>query len=185
MDKFDISKSRWTPIKRVPDKEGQKCWLMKCECGVEREVNWKNYLKGRSRSCGCYRRESAKNDIGGRQWRSLPLGEAARNSLMLTYRRGSVKRGFTFDLTVEQFTDLTSSNCHFCGRPPNRSHYPIAKGVNGPYPYNGIDRKDNLLGYTVENCVPACTECNRAKNTMGYEEFIFYLDTLSSFRRSL
>lgn len=183
MEKFDLTNSRWTPIERMPDRNGQQSWWMKCNCGVEREVNWKNYLKGKTRSCGCYRHEVLKTREPGRN--VLPHGVAARNSLMLTYKRGAIKRGYVFDLTVEQFTELTSSNCHFCNRPPNRTHFPIAKGVNGAYQYNGIDRRDNSLGYVFENCLPACTECNKAKNTLTYDEFIAYLDALVTFRNTL
>lgn len=190
MNDFDLTKSRWTPIKRVEDRTGksgrkEQYWLMKCECGVQREVGLKNYLRGRSRSCGCYRRESSKEDIGGRQWRSLSPGEAAKNNLILIYKRGAVKRGLTYELTVEQFTELTSSRCHYCNKPPNRTHLPTAKGINKEYIYNGIDRKDNTKGYVIENCIPACTECNRAKGVLTYDEFVAHLDALVYFRKSL
>ncbi|MGJ4945153.1 HNH endonuclease signature motif containing protein [Bradyrhizobium sp. HKCCYLS1011] len=43
------------------------------------------------------------------------------------------------------------------------------------YVCNGIDRKDNGQGYTIENCVPCCSVCNHAKHTMGYEQFIMWI----------
>ena len=39
------------------------------------------------------------------------------------------------------------------------------------FTFNGIDRKNNNLGYTYDNCVTACTTCNKAKNSMTIEEF--------------
>ena len=39
------------------------------------------------------------------------------------------------------------------------------------YLYNGIDRKNNFLGYTLENIVPCCEKCNRAKHIMNLTEF--------------
>ena len=36
----------------------------------------------------------------------------------------------------------------------------------------GIDRFNNFLGYTVENCVPCCTQCNISKNDYTFDEFI-------------
>lgn len=183
MNQFDVKTSRWTPVERVADKKGQQCWLMKCECGIQREVFWKNYLLGRSRSCGCYRREVSKGKRSN--CRTLPPGVAAKNNLILVYKKGATKRGLSYDLTVEQFTELTSSCCHYCNRPPNPSHFPVAKGVNGAYQYNGIDRKDNTSGYTTENCISACTECNRAKGVLTYDEFVAYLDALILFRKSL
>lgn len=38
---------------------------------------------------------------------------------------------------------------------------------HGHYEYNGVDRLDNALGYTRENCVPACRPCNAAKNAIS------------------
>lgn len=38
--------------------------------------------------------------------------------------------------------------------------------------YN-LDRKDNAVGYTVENCVVCCKSCNKTKWTsLDYEEMI-------------
>ncbi len=46
---------------------------------------------------------------------------------------------------------------------------------NGDFVYNGIDRLDNALGYTLDNCVPCCKRCNQAKNNMGLKEFRAWL----------
>lgn len=185
---FDLSTSRWVPIERVSDRTGSKgykeeYWLMECSCGIRREVNWKNYFTGRSRSCGCYRREVSN---GPREnARKLAPGESARNNLILVYKRGATRRGYLFELTTEQFTELTSSRCHYCNKLPNRTHLPVAKGIYGAYQYNGIDRKDNKQGYIFENCIPACTECNRSKGVLTFDEFIAHLDSLVVFRNTL
>jgi len=31
---------------------------------------------------------------------------------------------------------------------------------------------DNNLGYTQENCVPCCKECNHAKNNLNKDHFV-------------
>ncbi len=38
--------------------------------------------------------------------------------------------------------------------------------------YNGIDRKNSTLGYTMDNCVTCCGSCNIMKNKFTEEEFI-------------
>jgi 5-methylcytosine-specific restriction endonuclease McrA len=38
-------------------------------------------------------------------------------------------------------------------------------------PHNGIDRKNNSLEYTLENCVPCCRQCNFAKQGLSEIEF--------------
>ena len=73
------------------------------------------------------------------------------------YKRGAEKRGYEFLLTVDEFTELWNKPCHYC----NVS----IEGI-------GIDRKDNSLGYTLDNTVTCCTQCNWMKNTIGYKEFI-------------
>jgi hypothetical protein len=44
--------------------------------------------------------------------------------------------------------------------------------------YNGIDRIHNDIGYVEYNCVPCCIICNRAKNSMPYEDFVDWIDNL-------
>ena len=41
--------------------------------------------------------------------------------------------------------------------------------------YNGIDRKNNDMGYRLDNCVSCCTLCNRRKGGMEYAEFITWI----------
>lgn len=185
MNKFDINDSRWTPIERVADKNNNQYWLMKCNCGTEREVWWKNYLTGRSRSCGCYRIEQSRGAQA--EARRKPPGVRARNKIMYVYKRHAKNAGREFSLTVEEFTELTSANCHYCGRPPTRTHIPDHRPgrTSTSYDYNGIDRRDSSLGYVPENCLTCCYECNRGKSNMDYDEFIEYLNTLVAFRNSL
>lgn len=49
---------RWTVIKQVENKKSRDIkFLCRCECGTEREVLGKNLKNGRSKSCGCYKKE--------------------------------------------------------------------------------------------------------------------------------
>ena len=41
--------------------------------------------------------------------------------------------------------------------------------------YNGIDRKDNNIGYIIENCVSCCGICNRMKMDMSYDDFLNHI----------
>ena len=51
---------------------------------------------------------------------------------------------------------------------------------NGDYTYNGIDRVDNTRGYTLDNVVPCCFKCNRAKDTMTKEEFLEWVGRVAT-----
>lgn len=56
---------RWTVIKRVQSRCHKSYWLCQCECGVEREVIGKSLSSGKSRSCGCARREKLRESMTG------------------------------------------------------------------------------------------------------------------------
>lgn len=43
--------------------------------------------------------------------------------------------------------------------------------AHSEYVHNGVDRVDNALGYTPDNCVPCCSRCNYAKRAMPRGEF--------------
>lgn len=179
-----IGNTKWTPIKFTHRVDGQAHWLMRCVCGTEKTLSLKSYKSGTSLSCGCYRTRLCAATQRGRN--RLPVGESARNQLLLIYKRGAAKRGIAFELSREMFLELTSADCHYCGSPPtlmmNRAKY-IGKG-NGAYVYNGIDRKDPLIGYATDNCVTACRPCNYAKGWLSYADFMAWLDRLVDFRTS-
>lgn len=58
-------------------------------------------------------------------------------------------RGKEWGLTEEQYLDLVSSPCTFCGGA-------LGNGI-------GLDRTLNTKGYTPGNVVPCCGPCNIAK----------------------
>ncbi len=104
-----------------------------------------------------------------------PSGISARNIYYGKYKTSAKKRGYCFELTIEQFAEITQRNCYYCDLPPiyEFDHYSHRKyKCNGPYICNGVDRKDNSKGYILENCVPCCSQCNRGKMDHSAEEYI-------------
>jgi hypothetical protein len=73
-----------------------------------------------------------------------------------------------FELTIEEFNDLSHQNCYYCGAPPDYEYHPS----NGVFVGNGIDRIDNTKGYTMDNVVPCCPICNAMKNALTLDEFL-------------
>lgn len=103
-------------------------------------------------------------------------GEAALTNLLYKYKKNAKDRNFIFLLTKEQFKALTSSNCYYCGAPPNQSvNKWQTKRFNGDYLYNGIDRKANNEGYTIGNSLPCCKQCNFLKSSLSYDFFITHI----------
>jgi hypothetical protein len=145
-----------------------------CECGKTRLVSIHQLSNGKSKSCGC---KTPINLEGIRKWKEKngapnikPRGMAAFNKLFNTYRSSAKSKNLSFDLTKEQFAILTKADCHYCGVKPTK----ILDNpeFNGGYIYNGIDRKNNDIGYVMDNCLTCCTDCNFLKKDRDYDFFI-------------
>lgn len=82
--------------------------------------------------------------------------------------KGNAKtRGIYFNLTIDDFIGIASQNCFYCNEPPVQKYNFRERGR----PYNGLDRVDNGLGYTLDNSVSCCPICNYAKHDLSISEF--------------
>ena len=68
-------------------------------------------------------------------------------STLSAYRTTDKEKGRAFNLTSKIIAILLKQPCVYCG-----------------YPATGLDRINNKIGHTVENCLPCCLECNHARN---------------------
>ena len=85
------------------------------------------------------------------------------------YKNSAAERGYGFLLTENQFQNLATSACHYCGGLPSN----VEKRPHGEtFIYNGIDRVNNEVGYIDGNCVPCCWTCNRLKRDLSREKFL-------------
>jgi len=75
-------------------------------------------------------------------------------------------RGFEWVLTDEQTFNLIEQNCFYCGAPP------LNENAAPAYYHSGLDRKDNSLGYTIDNVVPCCVSCNSSKSNGSFDLFL-------------
>lgn len=117
----------------------------------------------------------------------LPKQGSALRSLKFNYMRGAEKRDLEFKLTDDQFSKITKQNCIYCGAAPNsivRSNYNDGSTISDIYVYNGIDRVDNELGYTNENCVPCCKMCNWFKAQSSVKDFINHVNKIYEYQKS-
>jgi len=70
--------------------------------------------------------------------------------------KGSAKkRDYPVEINLEEFTEIVSNPCVYCGEDNKRI---------------GIDRIDNSKGYTLENSAPCCAICNMMKKTMSVDD---------------
>lgn len=74
-----------------------------------------------------------------------------------SYKSRSPRRNLSFDLTLNTFIKHFNDPCYYCGND-----------------YDGIsfDRVVNTKGYTEDNIVPCCHDCNRMKTTVSHDRFI-------------
>lgn len=73
------------------------------------------------------------------------------------YKSRAKVSGFPFLLSFEQFMAFWQQPCAYCGS--------IIETI-------GLDRIDNSLGYSEENCIACCIVCNRMKFIYTNEFFI-------------
>lgn len=113
----------------------------------------------------------------------LPKQGSALRSLRLGYVRGANKRKLNFELTETEFSKITKQNCFYCGESPNRTIKSNYKSdISDVYVYNGIDRIDNAVGYTIENCVPCCKNCNYFKADLSPMEFLNHVNKIYEYQ---
>ena len=148
-------------------KHSRSVWNCICECGNKIQVYSQRLILGNTRSCGCLQKEIIGNI------RRKEYGVAALTSLYSHYKQSAKRRDYIFELTKDEFKELTSQNCFYCNAEPAQCHSKAKQ--NGPYIYNGIDRINNNLGYIKGNVVPCCKTCNRAKDVMTQEEFLEWI----------
>lgn len=85
------------------------------------------------------------------------------------YRAG--RRGLEWSIPYDCYLGLLKENCFYCSESLSES------GV-------GLDRTNNTIGYTVENCVPCCKACNRIKgDNLSYEEMLVAMKAVLRYRK--
>jgi hypothetical protein len=164
-------------------------WACKCDCGKIITTGGYSLSVGWTKSCGCIRLEVCCTRLKAITLVNIqPEGFAAKKELYRRYKSGASKRGLPFLLDLEQFLEVATKCCHYCGRKPSQlaitERAGSRKAIYGNLLYSGVDRKDSSLGYTLENTLPCCRICNRAKSNLSYEIFIEYLQNLALYRRS-
>lgn len=153
-------------------KDKYKCnmWECLCECGNSKIVRGTVLVNERSKSCGCFNKERTT------ETHRKEKGESGFHMVLSSYKNNAKKRNITFNLTIKEFKKLTKGNCFYCNTKPSNVSCIISrmtkKGIEwSKYVYNGIDRIDNSKGYTVNNCVSCCGQCNYAKKDMDIIQF--------------
>jgi hypothetical protein len=157
------------PNKRSKSGRSFKRWKCLCECGKETIVNSVDLLKKEHsvKSCGCLQKETSS--INGKN-NFISDYYSGTNSIYSSYKRRAARKNIIFNLDWHDFANLIHSDCYYCGKPPSNKvkSYGLQKLDHS---YNGIDRIDGPSGYTKENCVPCCWNCNLIKLDISQSDF--------------
>lgn len=135
-------------------------WKCLCDCGKEKNISRDDLLHA-VKSCGC-----SQKKIHNYEW-----------FLFNHYKKGARERNIIFNIAFSNFIILINSDCHYCGSSPQKRKHTF-KGKARVYSFGGIDRKDNNIGYEINNIVPCCMICNRAKRELSYSDFFLWISRL-------
>lgn len=156
---------------------GKNRWMWKCicDCGNIVYLRTNEITNGKRKSCGCYMKDfNAENN-------TLPNNEGPKREIMRQYNAHAKRRNLEFNLSESEFFNLIESNCYYCGLSSQNSN--SGKHTKG-FKYSGIDRVDNSIGYSTDNCVPCCHKCNDSKKNYTVDEWMQWLDRLYKFQSS-
>lgn len=167
-------------ITKLKSKDGSWLYKIKCDCGKEKLLTRTQF--NRTQSCGCMHTKRLQKE----------KGEVSLNVLYTSYKSRCKKKGINFYLTKIQFRTLISKNCAYCNIGPkdyntyvtdgNKSKAINTESINRAWiKANGIDRVNNNFGYNINNCVPCCEHCNRAKLDWTFEEFLVKVKDIYEF----
>lgn len=124
------------------------------------------YYQGICKTCEYARRKKKKQELPEEdyethlQWhrdyhkRKSNSIEYRTTRTMASYRLLDAEKSLEYNLSRDFVIQALISPCTYCGD----------KSI-------GLDRLDNKLGHTEENCVPCCLECNNARmDNFSHEE---------------
>jgi 5-methylcytosine-specific restriction endonuclease McrA len=143
---------KYKVVKQTTSKNWKRRWICECSCGEIRTISTEHLTSGKRTGCN-----SCNNGN-----KSKPF-EALYNFLV-----SQAKGRTTVELSYKAYLRFTNKKeCHYCGAVIVwEPHYSNEHG-------HKLDRKDNSLGYSRNNCVVCCPRCNRAKsNHFTYEEWV-------------
>lgn len=177
---IDLTGQKFGRLTAIVFENGQ--WSCICDCGKHLKVYGYNLTSNNTKSCGCFKTDVNKTKAdklieGRRQFE--PRIASARRAWKNTYEYRDDEC-----IDFETFFELSQKNCFYCGNRPNTEYnYFTTKSSRGSekakqeglFIYNGIDRLDSSKTHTIDNIVPCCELCNRAKNDRSAEDFLQWI----------
>lgn len=140
-----------------------------CACGNFSKTLLHRVLNKKTKSCGICLNLKHLNNHRGAARKYTSKEAAARDVWNNFYKKSS-------NLTFDNFLKISQKNCHYCNEAPKNkatsrnSEYNLG-GNKDIFIYNGLDRIDSNVKHNIDNVVPCCKYCNRAKLKLPINEF--------------
>ena len=153
-----------------------------CDCGKEKIATLAKLKSGDTKSCGCFRLESAMRQLEGASRKNSKLkgkSEPRIGTAKIVFARYS-----DGNLSFDDFLIMSQQNCFYCDVEPSNifnhyicgdARYSPERVAQGYFTYNGLDRVSSKLPHDLDNVVPCCIRCNKAKLTQSKEEFFSWI----------
>jgi hypothetical protein len=154
---------RWEVKSFAHSNDSKSFWNCLCECGRTGVIQGVSLRRGQSLSCGCLR---------DGYWKTHPDAHQSLRPFEATFKylvRAATRRRIPCALTYEEFLEFTTVlSCYYCGDTIQWTRFNAQAGNQR---YN-LDRRDNELPYSKDNCVVCCPTCNWMKGGMEPAKFV-------------
>ena len=166
------------------NRHGQRRVRCICDCGKEKIATLNRLKMGETQSCGCLRIDNANKQLK-KAVKYNPNIKAKLEPRLATAKIIYRSRYSDGNLTFDDFLRLSQQNCYYCESPPsNTTNYYITKDnryskerqLMGYFTYSGLDRIDSNLSHDIDNVVPSCIHCNKAKLNYSREDFFAWIE---------
>jgi hypothetical protein len=148
-----------------------------CECGNKKDYRLSDIKKGVRTNCGCENIGQVDYANKNGEWKGgnfLPYREANFKYIFDKYIQRADKANIQFELSIDVFKNLVQKNCFYCNAEPKK-RMAGKRNFNGYFLSNGLDRIDNDKGYTENNVVPCCSNCNFMRHSMSQQDFLSWV----------
>lgn len=135
-----------------------------CDCGQTRTPRQSALRRGLAMQCG-----SCSHKTAWVERERMAADERHLRSKEGEYRGNARSRNIPWNLDRQSFRRLVQEACRYCGCQPA----------------GGIDRLENSVGYTVENSVPCCAQCNYGKRDLTEADFLAWIGRVAAHRSVL